>query len=202
MFETLGAPGFGSRSLPQERPPGEKSADLMNAYPTPLVPPIFPADLAKLTLTSTSWPDGGIIPAPSVADGNNISPQLTWSKGPAGTASYVVTMFDPDAPTGVGWWHWLAFNIPPGVTSLDQDASRNMPSGIVQGLGDAGVSGYFGPAPPPGDKPHHYYITVSALDKMIPPNHGASTSGALLAFLMSKEAKVLARGQYLGMYGR
>ncbi|MBV8148751.1 MAG: YbhB/YbcL family Raf kinase inhibitor-like protein [Candidatus Eremiobacteraeota bacterium] len=180
------------------------------AYPTPLVPPIFPPDMVALNLTSTTWPDGGTIPFSCVAkgygssteDGNDVSPQVSWDKGPAGTAGYVVTIFDTDAPTGVGFWHWLVFNIPPTVTSLAQDASRNLPAGIVQGRGDAGVSAYYGPAPPAGDRPHHYYITVSALDKMIPSNFGPTTGGALLAFLMSEAVKVLARGQYMGEYGR
>jgi phosphatidylethanolamine-binding protein (PEBP) family uncharacterized protein len=68
-------------------------------------------------------------------------------------------MFDTDAPTGASFWHWLVFNIPPDVTSLPLDATKNMPPGAIQGYGDAGVSAYHGPCPPVGDPPHHYWIT-------------------------------------------
>lgn len=184
-------------------------ANAVTAYPTPLVPPIIPANVGSITVTSSTFSNGGTFPFPNVskgcgspsADGNDVSPEISWTAGPAGTASYVVTMYDTDAPTGVGFWHWIVFNIPPNVTSLPLDASRNMPAGAIQGYGDAGVSAYHGPCPPVGDKPHHYWITVSAMDKMF-TGFGAGSTGARVAFLMSKVGKVLARGQYLGMYGR
>jgi len=187
------------------------AAGAVTAYETPLQPPIIPADVAKLTVTSTTFPSGGTIPIPNVSkgcgkgqtDGADISPQISWTPGPAGTASYVVTIFDTDAPTGVGFWHWLVFNIPANVTSLALDASRSgMPAGAVQGYGDAGVSMYHGPCPPVGDPPHHYWITVSAMSTTFASSFGPGTGGARLAFLMSKAGKVLARGQYLGLYGR
>src|SRR5690242_14610031 len=78
---------------------------------------------APMKLTSAAIKQGGTIAAAQVFNGMdctglNISPDLTWSKGPAGTKFYAVTMYDPDAPTGSGWWHWLVFNIPATVTSL------------------------------------------------------------------------------------
>ena len=184
-------------------------ATAVTAYPVPLVQPIFPPDMGTLTVTSTTFSNGGTIPFPNVskgcgspqADGQDISPQISWTAGPAGTASYVVTIFDTDAPTGVGFWHWIVFNIPPNVTSLPEDASRNMVAGAIQGYGDAGVSVFHGPCPPVGDKPHHYWITVSAMSTMF-KGFGPGAGGARVAFLMSKAAKVLARGQYLGLYGR
>jgi len=184
-------------------------ANAVTAYPISLVQPIFPADMGTLTVTSSTFSNGGTIPFPNVskgcgsaqADGQDISPQISWSAGPAGTASYVVTIYDTDAPTGVGFWHWIVFNIPPSVTSFPADASRNMVAGAIQGFGDAGVSAYHGPCPPVGDKPHHYFITVSAMDKMF-TGFGPTAGGARVAFLMSKVGKVLARGQYVGLYGR
>lgn len=181
----------------------------VTAYPTPLAPPIIPDNAGTLTVTSATFANGGTIPFPNAAkgcgsataDGQDVSPQISWSAGPAGTASYVVTIFDTDAPTGVGFWHWVVFNIPPNVTSLPADASRNMPAGAIQGFGDAGVSAYHGPCPPVGDQPHHYWITVSAMDKMF-TGFGPTATGARVAFLMSRVGKVLARGQYLGRYGR
>lgn len=184
-------------------------AGAVQAYPRPLATPIIPADVQALTVTSATFPNGGTIPFPDVSkgcgsaqtDGADVSPQISWTPGPTGTASYVVTIFDTDAPTGVGFWHWLVFNIPPDVTSLALDASRNMPAGAIQGYGGAGVSMYHGPCPPVGDAPHHYWITVSAMSVMF-KGFGPGTGGARLAFLMSKAGKVLARGQYLGLYGR
>ena len=181
------------------------------AYQTPLVPAIIPDGIPALTVTSTTFSSGATFPIPNVSKGcgtgsnaseaNDVSPQISWSAGPAGTASYVVTMFDTDAPTGVGFWHWIVFNIPPSVTSLSLNATKNMPAGAIQGYGDAGVSAYHGPCPPVGDKPHHYWITVSAMDKMF-TGFGPGATGARIVFLQGKAAKILARGQLLGLYGR
>lgn len=184
-------------------------ANAVTAYSVPLAQPIFPPDMGTLTVTSSTFTNGGTIPFPNVSkgcgspqtDGQDISPQISWSAGPPGTASYVVTIFDTDAPTGVGFWHWIVFNIPPNVTSLPADASRNMVEGAIQGYGSAGASMYHGPCPPVGDKPHHYWITVSAMNVMF-KGFGPGAGGARIAFLMSKVGKVLARGQYLGYYGR
>jgi Raf kinase inhibitor-like YbhB/YbcL family protein len=181
------------------------------AYQTPLKPAIIPDGIPTLTVTSTTFQSGGTFPIPNVSKGcgtgpsassaNDVSPQISWTAGPPGTASYVVTMFDTDAPTSVGFWHWIVFNIPPSVTSLALDATKNMPAGAIQGYGDAGVSAYHGPCPPVGDPPHHYWITVSAMDKMF-TGFGPGATGARIAFLQSKVAKILARGQLLGRYGR
>ena len=92
--------------------------------------------------------------------GQNISPQLAWSDAPPETRSYAVTVYDPDAPTGSGWWHWLAIDIPSGVASLDE--GDPMPEDTVQAPNDYGYLGYGGPWPPPGPA-HHYVHTVYAL---------------------------------------
>jgi Raf kinase inhibitor-like YbhB/YbcL family protein len=96
--------------------------------------------------------------------GGNVSPALSWSGAPEGTKSFVLTVYDPDAPTGSGFWHWVMFNIPPTVTSLPQGAGTpgKEPQGATQIQNDYGTVGYGGPCPPPG-KPHRYQFTVYAL---------------------------------------
>lgn len=101
-------------------------------------------------------------------NGDNISPQLRWSGAPKGTKSFAVTVYDPDAPTGSGWWHWLIFNIPANVHELARGAgnpeSGLAPAGSVQSRTDFGTAGYGGPCPPAGHGVHHYRFTVYALD--------------------------------------
>ncbi|MAD97392.1 MAG: YbhB/YbcL family Raf kinase inhibitor-like protein [Flavobacteriaceae bacterium] len=100
-------------------------------------------------------------------DGNNISPQLSWANAPEGTKSFAITMYDPDAPTGSGWWHWLVFNIPANINELatgaGNTASGLAPSVCVQSINDYGMKGYGGPCPPAGHGLHQYIITVHAL---------------------------------------
>jgi Raf kinase inhibitor-like YbhB/YbcL family protein len=99
------------------------------------------------------------------AGGEDVSPQLSWSGAPEGTQSFAVTVYDPDAPTASGFWHWAAFNIPGDVTELASGASRvSMPAGTVELKNDGGTVGYIGAAPPAGHGPHHYWIVVHALD--------------------------------------
>jgi Raf kinase inhibitor-like YbhB/YbcL family protein len=117
------------------------------------------------TLTSDDLTDGGVLPDAQVYAKGNTSPHLKWSGAPEGTKSYAVTCFDPDAPTGSGFWHWTAANIPADVTELAGGASsRGMPAGAVQGRTDFGDTGFGGAAPPPGHGPHRYIFTVFAVD--------------------------------------
>lgn len=99
--------------------------------------------------------------------GENVSPQLSWTNAPEGTKSFAVTVYDPDAPTGSGFWHWLVFNIPADVTELKEGAGSTMPNllpeGAVQSLTDFGIKGYGGPCPPEGHGYHTYIVTVYAL---------------------------------------
>jgi Raf kinase inhibitor-like YbhB/YbcL family protein len=133
--------------------------------------------------------------------GQNISPALQWSNPPAGTKSFAVTMYDPDAPTGSGWWHWVMYNIPATTTSLPAGAGngRNAPRGSAEGPTDFGAKGYGGPCPPAGDKPHHYHITVFALkvDKLDIPG---SATPAYVGYNLN--ANKLATARVTGLYGR
>ncbi|MGN9812252.1 YbhB/YbcL family Raf kinase inhibitor-like protein [Micromonospora sp. BQ11] len=96
--------------------------------------------------------------------GDNVSPELHWSDFPADTKGFVVTCFDPDAPTGSGFWHWVLVNLPVTVTRLPHGASGDDLAGGFTVRNDYGSDGYGGAAPPPGDRPHRYVFAVHALD--------------------------------------
>ncbi|HEY1728994.1 MAG TPA: YbhB/YbcL family Raf kinase inhibitor-like protein [Candidatus Baltobacteraceae bacterium] len=155
----------------------------------------------KLNITSSSFGNNQTIPKKYGFNGwdvggENISPNLKWSGAPSGTKSFVVTIWDPDAPTTVGYWHWLVFNIPANVTELEEG---KVPAGAVQGYTDYGMSAYGGPAPPPGDSPHHYRHRVFALDvDKLPLEKG--TTGATLMFMM--RGHILAEGELVGLFSR
>ncbi|WP_298609110.1 YbhB/YbcL family Raf kinase inhibitor-like protein [uncultured Thiothrix sp.] len=98
--------------------------------------------------------------------GGNHSPALAWSGIPDGTKSLALTVYDPDAPTGSGWWHWLVFNIPADTKSLIANINadgKGLPTGAIQSRTDFGEAGFGGACPPQGDKPHHYQFTLYAL---------------------------------------
>ena len=101
-----------------------------------------------------------------VPGGQDASPQLSWSGAPEGTKSFAVTMFDPDAPTASGFWHWAAYNIPADTTSLPGNAANRgeLPQGTVELRNDAGFRGFVGAAPPAGHGPHRYFVVVHAVD--------------------------------------
>lgn len=122
-------------------------------------------------LKSTDIENGGKLSQEQVylgmgCNGENLSPQLSWRGAPAGTRSFVVTAYDPDAPTGSGWWHWIVYDIPATTTELPAGAGSGkakLPSGAKQGTTDYGTKGFGGACPPPGDEPHRYVFTVFAL---------------------------------------
>ena len=135
--------------------------------------------------------------------GKNLSPQLSWENAPAGTKSFAITIYDKDAPTGSGFWHWIVFDIPVNANELKQgagDATKNLlPAGTVQGLTDFGQPGYGGPCPPEGDKPHEYLITIYALktDKL---GLDSKASAALVGFYIN--ANMLAKASVVAYYKR
>ena len=135
--------------------------------------------------------------------GENKSPALKWSGAPEGTRSFAVTVYDPDAPTGSGWWHWVVINIPADVNELAANAgalnSTTLPKGAVQGRIDYGVAAWGGTCPPQGDKPHHYIFTVYALktDKIDVP---ADATAALTGYMIHGNA--LGKASFTAKYGR
>lgn len=170
--------------------------------------PAATAVAAGFTVTSKNIPDGATVPMPQVFNafgckGQNVSPQLSWSGEPAGTQSFAITMYDPDAPTGSGWWHWTVFDIPPTVHSLPEGAGSvkpsALPAGAVQGRTDFGFSHYGGPCPPAGDKPHRYIITVYAV-KLARLPLDAQASGAEVGYNLHFDA--VAETHITGHYGR
>ena len=135
--------------------------------------------------------------------GGNKSPQLEWQNAPAGTQSFAVTMYDPQAPTGSGWWHWVIFDIPANVHELKQGAGSPSagiaPAGSIQGLTDALVTGYSGPCPPENDAVHSYVITVYAL-KSAKLGVNNKVSAALTGFMLNQN--VIAKASLVVYYKR
>lgn len=164
-----------------------------------------------MVLTSASFKDGDYLSNEHILSaaygfgcaGGNASPQLSWSGAPGDTKSFAVTCFDPDAPTGSGFWHWVVVNIPPTVTSLAMGAGnpeRNaLPAGALQVRTDFGAPGYGGPCPPEGDHPHRYIFTVSAVSMDALPVT-ADTSAAVVGFYL--HFNTLAKATLMGLYKR
>jgi Raf kinase inhibitor-like YbhB/YbcL family protein len=154
-------------------------------------------------LTSPDLTDGARLSPDFTVDGANPSPALAWSGFPAETQSFVVNVFDPDAPTPSGFWHWSAIDIPAAVTSLDQGAGAvggaALPAGAFHVRNDGGSDGYMGSAPPPGDHEHRYFFAVHAVDV---PKLGvdAGASNAVVAFNLVFHT--LARAVIVGTYQR
>jgi Raf kinase inhibitor-like YbhB/YbcL family protein len=168
----------------------------------------WPAQAAgTFQLTSADLKPGATLTEQQVfngfgCSGANVSPQLAWSNAPAGTRSFVVTVYDPDAPTGSGWWHWVVYNIPASTTELARGAgsgSAALPVGVAQGRTDFGAPGFGGACPPVGDKPHRYVFTVHAL-KVEKLEVAADASPALIGFMT--RANSLGSATFTAHYGR
>ena len=134
-------------------------------------------------------------------NGDNTSPQLKWSNPPAGTKSFAVTVYDPDAPTGSGWWHWTVFNIDNKVTELKTGASgtNKMPVGSIESLTSYGAPGFGGACPPKGDKPHRYIFTVHALD-IEKLDQTAAAQPELVGYFINSHS--LAKASIMAYYSR
>lgn len=158
----------------------------------PPIPYEFLPQAATFTVTSTDVSDGETLPNAQVsgilgAGGEDVSPQLSWSGFPPETKSFAVTCFDPDAPTGSGFWHWAVANIPASVTELETGAgdpeAGKLPAGAITLKGDAGAARYIGAGPPPGHGPHRYLFAVHALDvEQLPID--ANVAPAIMGFNM------------------
>ncbi len=172
----------------------------------PPIPYDFLPTVDSFTVTSGDVRDGEMLAMPQVsgildAGGEDISPHLVWSGAPPQTRSFALTCFDPDAPTGSGFWHWVVYDIPAGVMELASGAGTAdgtaLPNGAKQLKNDGGLYGYLGSAPPPGHGPHRYLFAVHALsiDSLPIDEH---TSPAVCGFNMF--ANTLARALITPIY--
>ncbi|MDR1450375.1 MAG: YbhB/YbcL family Raf kinase inhibitor-like protein [Propionibacteriaceae bacterium] len=166
--------------------------------PYDLLPPV-----PSFVLTSVDFTDGAALPAAHAADGGNFSPCLRWTGFPADAQSFAVTCFDPDTPTPAGWWHWSLVNVPATTTCLGRGlgapGGAELPPGSFHVRTDSGQAGYFGAAPPPGDRPHRYIFAVHALD--VPRlDVGPDASPTLVAF--QTVFATIARARLTGLYQR
>lgn len=164
-----------------------------------------------LTLTSDSFSDGDYLDQAHILSeaygfgcaGGNASPHLEWSGAPAGTKSFALTCYDPDAPTGSGFWHWLVVNIPAEVSELARDAgnpaSGLLPAGALQTRTDFGAPGYGGPCPPQGDHPHRYVFTLFAV-KEATLAVSADTMPAVVGFMLN--FNTIEKATLMGLYKR
>jgi len=162
---------------------------------------------ASFTLASPPLKENSTLPPEAVTHefgckGPNISPRFVWENPPEGTKSFALTMYDPDAPTASGWWHWTVYNIPANVRELPANSGSDpklLPPGAIQGRTDIGKHGYTGVCPTPGDEPHHYKFTLYALKtERIELNPEASA--ALLSALLIENQ--LATATLVLRYGR
>ncbi|MEE9210271.1 MAG: YbhB/YbcL family Raf kinase inhibitor-like protein [Kiloniellales bacterium] len=163
-----------------------------------------------MTLISADFSDGDYLGNDHILSeaygfgcaGGNVSPQLSWSGAPDGTKSFALTCFDPDAPTGSGFWHWVVVNIPPDIASLEAGAGSpggSLPAGALQVRTDFGAPGYGGPCPPEGDHPHRYIFTVFAVSiEELPVT--ADTAAAVVGFNLN--FNTLAKASLMGLYKR
>ncbi len=159
-------------------------------------------EVPSFTLTSEDVADGQHMANTHVFNdwgfgGENLSPQLSWSGFPAETKSFAVTCYDPDAPTGSGFWHWVLFDLPATVTELPTGAGAEDAKIGVQARNDYGIKAFGGAAPPPGE-PHRYVFTVHALD-VESLGIGSDVSPAVAGFNIT--AHTLARATLVPVYG-
>ncbi|NGO73635.1 YbhB/YbcL family Raf kinase inhibitor-like protein [Streptomyces boncukensis] len=165
------------------------------------LPHDFHPQVPSFQVGSADMTEGGTLGSAQVYAEGNTSPQLSWSGFPPETESFAVTCFDPDAPTGSGFWHWSVFDIPADVTELPTGAGsgdmKGLPAGAVHVRNDYGTREFGGAAPPPGDGPHRYVFTVYAVGaEQLGPD--ADASPAVVGFNL--RFKTLARAQFICEY--
>lgn len=165
--------------------------------PYELLPPV-----PSFTVTSEEFEEGGPIPTQFTGEGENSSPSLKWSGFPKETKSFLVSCFDPDAPTPAGYWHWTVVDLPADQTELVLGAGNddeNLPEGAFHIANDGGSRRYSGPLPPEGDRPHRYVFAVHALDVdalPLTPDNSPTTAAFNALF------HTIARGTVTGTYQR
>lgn len=157
----------------------------------------------SLIVKSPTISEGHAIPVHHTEDGDDLSPMLTWTPAPKGTASFALIVDDPDAPVEEPWVHWILINIPGTATSLaagfhELSAPADAPEGFTQGQNTWGTVGYRGPAPPKGHGTHHYHFKLYALDSRLNLPQGVGKHELLEAI----SGHVLARGELVGTYRR
>ncbi|MFH8618353.1 YbhB/YbcL family Raf kinase inhibitor-like protein [Streptomyces sp. NPDC017979] len=165
------------------------------------LPHDFHPEVPSFTVVSDDLAPGAVLKADQVHAAGNVSPHLRWEGFPAGAKSFAVTCFDPDAPTGSGFWHWVLFDIPASVTELPAGAGSGsfpgLPAGAVHVRNDYGSRDFGGAAPPAGDGPHRYVFTVYAVDsEKLGPD--ADVSPAVVGFNL--RFHTLGRAQLVGEY--
>jgi len=150
-----------------------------------------------IKVSSSAFPDGGMIPAKYTCDGADVSPPLKWDSVPDGTKSIALISDDPDAPMGT-WVHWVLFNLPADARELPENVptDETLPNGAKQGTTDFGRTGYGGPCPPSGT--HRYFFKIYALDTMLDLPAGARKSDLVKAM----EGHIIGQGQLIGKYKR
>ncbi len=163
--------------------------------------------MAEMTLRSDDIAEGQGLKGDQIlngfgCEGGNMAPSLFWEGAPDGTKSFVVTAYDPDAPSGSGWWHWSLFNIPVGVSGLAEgvgDTESPLPAGAIAARNDFSQNAYGGACPPEGGAPHHYVFTVYAmpLDAL---GLDETASSALVGYYANTSS--LARASITAVYGR
>ena len=131
--------------------------------------------------------------------GENISPELSWKDAPKGTKSFAITVYDPDAPTGSGWWHWVVFDISKDKFTLPSGFGNSESKDVIQSMTDFGKTGFGGACPPKGDKAHRYIFTVHSLD-IETISLDKNSNPALVGYYLN--AHSLAKASLISYYGR
>lgn len=166
------------------------------------------AQASDFTVSSDSFKNGATLQQAQLfhgfgCSGGNRSPALAWKGEPKGTRSFAVTVYDPDAPTGSGWWHWMVFDLPASTHALLEGAGsvdgQALPAGAVQARSDFGTAAFGGACPPQGSKPHRYIVTVYALkvDRLDVPK---DASTAMIGFMI--HGATLGSASVQAVYGR